>query len=265
VIIVTDRREFAYMTDGALVLLARPTTLRQAAVVEAARGYGVELVPDPPDEEPGALDDGRTLGFSVSGGAGLVVGFLPEPVPDATRLPLGPTSPTAEAIAASPAHLLIVAPGLTGPVRERDTRLAVLTAAVVETVDAVGVMFAHGVVPHRPDVFTGFARLAVESGEPLAAELAVDITAARESDTHMSFLTHGLRRYGREEFYITCPIEGMGALGFTFDLARWMLADPDNHLPTGDTVGRSAEERVVVQRVPDPAGHGPEVIRLDLS
>jgi hypothetical protein len=39
---------------------------------------------------------------------------------------------------------------------------------------------------------------------------------------------------------------------------------PGKHLPTGETVGRTADEKVLIQRVPDPAGQGPEVIRLDL-
>jgi hypothetical protein len=94
--------------------------------------------------------------------------------------------------------------------------------------------------------------------------VAVDVTAAQESPTRMSFLTHGLQRYGRDEFYVTCPVEGRGALSFVFDMARWMLTDPDKHLPTGDTVGRSEDERLAIQRVPNPTGKGPEVIRVDL-
>ena len=94
--------------------------------------------------------------------------------------------------------------------------------------------------------------------------VAVDITAAQESPSRMSFLTHGLRRYGREEFFMTCAIEGKGALAFVLSMTRWMLADPDKHLPTGDTVGRDADEKVPVQRVPNPTGDGTEVIRLDL-
>ena len=49
-----------------------------------------------------------------------------------------------------------------------------------------------------------------------------------------------------------------------FGLVRWMLSDPNKHLPTGDTIGRDADEKLVVQRVPNPTGRGPEVIRLDL-
>jgi hypothetical protein len=80
----------------------------------------------------------------------------------------------------------------------------------------------------------------------------------------MSFMTHGLTRYGREEFYITCSRTGQGALDFVYMMVRWMITDPEKHLPTGDTLGRTAEERLVVQRVPHPGGGGDDVIRLDL-
>ena len=80
----------------------------------------------------------------------------------------------------------------------------------------------------------------------------------------MSFLTHGLVRYGREEFLVSCPIEGKGAVGFVLNMARWVLAEPGRQLPNGDTVGRTADERLTITRVPSPTGTGPAVIRLDL-
>ena len=125
-------------------------------------------------------------------------------------------------------------------------------------------MLGHGRVVHRARLFAEYARHAADEGQPLGVEVAVDITAAQESPSRMSFLTHGLRRYGREEFFVTCAIEGKGALAFVLSMTRWMLADPDKHLPTGDTVGRDADEKVPVQRVPNPTGDGTEVIRLDL-
>jgi hypothetical protein len=186
------------------------------------------------------------------------------PHPDAAGMPLGITSPPAEDVAAAPAHLVVGAVGLTGDERDRDTVLAKLTAAVVDCTDAVAAMLGHGAIFHRAGIFADAAKLAADEHEPLPVELAVDITAAPESATHMSFLTHGMQRYGREELYITCPVEGTGALSLVYTIARWILGDPTVALPTGDTVGRTAEERLLVQRVPSPTGGGPDVIRLDL-
>jgi hypothetical protein len=80
----------------------------------------------------------------------------------------------------------------------------------------------------------------------------------------MSFLTHGLVRYGREEFLVTRPVSGEGALDLVFSMARWMLQDADKHLPTGDTLGRSEDETILIQREPNPTGSEDVVIRLDL-
>lgn len=250
------------MADLAFVLVRQPAAPAPAAVVAAARRYGIELTPHPsppPDAAGGGL-----LAFQMAGGASLTVATIPAPHPDAPTRPVGVTSPPSEEIASAAGHLVVAAFGLTGSARDRDTRMAMLTGAVIDTTDAVGAMLGHGLVFHRAALFADAARLAADEHEPLTVEVAVDVTAAAESTSRMSFLTHGLRRYGREEFYITCPIEGTGALSFVLSLARWMLADPDKHLPTGDTVGRTAGEKIPIQRVPDPAGQGPEVVRLDL-
>ena len=73
-----------------------------------------------------------------------------------------------------------------------------------------------------------------------------------------------MSRYGREDFFVTCPIKGKGAMDYVMGLANWMLSQPDYQLPTGDTVGRTPREKVLVQRVPSPMGNGHTVIRLDL-
>jgi hypothetical protein len=245
------------MADLAFVLVRQPTAPAPAAVVGAARRYGIELTAHGPSPD-------GVLTFDMAGGGSVSVVAIAVPLPELATRPVGMTSPPPEETSSASAHLIVAALGLTGSARDRDTRMAMLAAAIIDTVDAVGVLLGHGIVVHRAALFADAARLAADENEPLMVEVAVDITAATESPTRMSFLTHGLRRYGREEFYVTCPIHGTGALGFVLGMARWMLADPDKHLPTGDTVGRTEDEKIVIQRVPDPTAKGPEVIRLDL-
>jgi len=48
-------------------------------------------------------------------------------------------------------------------------------------------------------------------------------------------------------------------------LAKLMITDQDKVLPTGDTVGRTADEHILVQRVPSPIEGKPPVIRLDMD
>jgi hypothetical protein len=255
------------VADLAFVLVLRAVAPKAAQIVAAGRRYGLELVP-----HPAVAADESALAFDVPGGASMAVSLMPVPPPDVSRMPTGVTSPPPDLIGAARAHLVVAAFGLTGPARDRDTRMAMLAAAVVDAVegadggDVVGAMLGHGVAFHRAGVFTDAAKLAADEREPLPVEVAVDVTAAQESPTRMSFLTHGLRRYGREEeLYVTCPIEGTGALGFAVSVSRWLLAQPQAQLTTGEAVGRTADEKVLVQRVADPTGHdGPDVIRLDL-
>jgi hypothetical protein len=243
------------MPDLAFVLVSEPRYPDPASVIESARTLGIEL---------GAPSGDSPLSFELPDGGAFMVMLVEAPHPDVPHMPAGPTSPSPDEAAAAPAHMILTALGLDGQPRERDTVMAKLTAAVIQSTNAVGAMLGHGVVFHKAGLFADMAGLAAEEGL-LPPEVAIDITAAAEPDERMSFLTHGMERYGREEFFITCPIQGKGALDFVFGLVRWLLTDLEKQLPTGDTIGRTAEEKILVQRVPNPTGSGSEVIRLDLQ
>jgi hypothetical protein len=242
------------MPDLAIVLVKQPTYGDPDAVVATARKLGITL------QSTGSKDPQE---FTMDGDASMLVMLVPVPVPDADKMATGPTAVTREEAAAAPAHLLVTVLGLRGTTRERDTRLAALTAAVIDNTPAVAVTFGPGVVPHKARLFSEMAALGMQEGL-LPPEMSVDITTARETDERMSFLTHGMARHGREELYVTCPIQGKGALDFVFGMVRWLLDDPPKELPTGDTLGRSATEKILIQRVPNPTGQGPAVMRLDL-
>jgi hypothetical protein len=186
-----------------------------------------------------------------------------KPHPDVHRMPVGPTSPPLDEARAAPAHLVVTAMGLEGDEAERDLEIAALTACVIASCDAVGAMLGHGILFHKAMLFADLAKLGAEHGQ-LPVEIAVDVTAAGEPGDRMSFLTHGLRRYGREELFVSCPVRGKGALGFVYALARWMLADSEKQFPTGDTVGRTEDEKIRIQRMPSPIDPEQTVIRLDL-
>lgn len=242
------------MADVAFLLVSKPAYPDAAAVVAAAEALGIALE---------VTSEREPMGFAFGTGKHLFVMLVAAPHPDVPHMAVGATSPSPEEAAAAPAHLIVTAMGLEGDQRAIDLQMAALTACVIEGCEAVGAMLGHGVVFHKASLFADLAKLGVEHGE-LPAEIAVDVTAAPEPGDRMSFLTHGLARYGREDFYVTCPVRGRGALDFVFTMARWMLSDPHKHLPTGDTVGRTSEEKLLIQRVPSPTGSGETVIRLDL-
>lgn len=240
-----------------MILLAHARYPDPARVVASAQKLGLSLTAS----SDGDAEDGPQ-GYML-GDAPIFLMLVRAPHPDAAHMGFGPTAIEAADAVAAPAHLIVTVMAPEGAPKDDDLRLAALTAAVIENVEAVGAMLGHGVLFHKPALFAQLAALGAKTGA-LPAELAVDITTAHESETHMSFLTHNLPRYGREDFYVTCPITGQGALELLFGLVRWMLMDPNKHLPTGDTIGRTPSEKVTIQRVPSPLDNGDTVIRLDL-
>jgi hypothetical protein len=242
------------MSDLAFVLVKRAELPTSRQVIARGKQLGIALI------DAGTSD---VLAFEIASGGRLLAMLATVPHPDAAQMPPAITSPSPDEIAAARAHIVVTVLGLEGTARVRDTRMAMLASTMIDGGNAVGAMLGHGVSFRQAKLFAQMAALGVDGDLP--PELAIDITAARESATRMSFLTHNLPRYGREDFYVTCPIEGEGALDFVLGLVRWMWTDPDKLLPTGDTVGRSATEHVRIQRVPSPTGAEAQVIRLDLE
>lgn len=244
------------MSDGvslSFVLLTEARYPDPRALIAAAASFGETLTLDE------ASNDGP-MSFRLADGNLLMVMLVDAPHPDAPHMPLGLASPSPEQLDSVAAHYIVTVPSLDGPRMLADTRMARLTAAITKTSPAVAAMTAPGVVFYKADFFVN-----VVSQSEFPMLVCVDLTMAPEGEERMSMLTHGLQRYGREEFYVTASRQGQGAMDFVLGLTEWMLNDPDKHLPTGDTVGRSADEKVLVQRVPNPTGEGPEVVRLDLD
>jgi hypothetical protein len=240
--------------DIAFLLVPSAAYPKPEAVVAAAKAYGIAL-------RSTSKTDPMT--FEMDGGT-LMVMMIDAPHPDVPHMAIGPTSPTVDEMKAAPAHCIVTALGLEGTPRERDTKMAALAGAIIRPTKAIAAMLGHGAIFHKGELYAEMAALGAEEGA-LPCEIAVDVTAALEDGERMSFLTHGMERYGREELFVTCPVRGKGALDFVFMMTRWLLTDLEKTLPTGDTVGRSAKEKILIQRVPNPTGKGPEVIRLDLA
>jgi len=240
--------------DIAFVLVNTPEYPDASHVLATAKRLGIAMT--------AVEGGGEPLLFELPGGGTLIAMLMPAPHPDVASMPFGPTSPDPDEAAAAGAHYILTAQGLTGSPRERDTQMALLATTIIDNTDAVGAMLGHGVVFHKARLFAAMAELAVKDGL-LPPEIAIDITNARESEHRMSFLTHHMPRYGREDLYVTCPIRGAGALEFVFSVVRWMLTDIEREWAAGDTIGRTAEERIRIERVPSPVG-GATVIRLAL-
>ena len=236
------------------VLLSQNVYPDPAKVIADAGRLGLSLAHE--------MGEPNMLNFRIEGGGELIVMPVDEPHPDAAAMPVGPTSPEPSIIAEHVGHLVATALNLPEGPMPHDVVMGIVTTALIHSTPAVAAMLGHGAIFHRSDMFAAFVEAA---GTDIATEIAVDITAARESEDRMSFLTHGLERYGREELYVTSSIDTDGALDYVVVLAKLMITDQDKVLPTGDTVGRTADEHSLVQRVPSPIEGKPPVIRLDMD
>lgn len=237
------------------VLVSEPVYPDPAVLVAAAADLGVPLTHVPREDDGAQVYDG--------GDVSLIVMLAPMPHPDAPRMPRGPFSPPTGVLAAAPAHYIVTAQGLDGPARRIDLELLRLTAAVVKASSAVAAMLGHGIMFYPAKLFADLAET-IAAGEEIPPLVTVDIIRANEGAGRVSLLSHGLVRYGHEEFFVHGPAGGRETLGFLLAMLSGAIAQPHQHLPTGDTVGRSMEEQILVTRVPDPSGTGPSVIRLDL-
>lgn len=241
--------------DLGFVLLSAKALPDEKTLIRSAAAMGAgTLVPEGGD--PSAKD---VRVYRIGGKVTLMVALMPVPHPDISAMPMGWASPDLDP-GGAPAHLIVSGLGLAGDVRERDGTMARLVAAVLESSPAIAGMLGHGVTFIEKETFLQ----AVRDAETLPIEACVDLTVAGEGPRRASLLTHGMQRYGREEIYVTAARDQASeALNFIWGIADWLLSS-DEKLPTGDTVGRTAEEKVKVQRVPNPTGEGPQVIRLDL-
>ena len=236
------------------VLLSEHAYPDPAEVIENAGRLGIGLA-----HEMGEAD---AVTFRIDGGGTLIIGHIAAPHPDAASMPVGPTSPDPAVVSDHVGHYIVTALGLPETPLPSEVVMGIVTAAIIQASPAVAAMLGHGAIFHRADVFAA----AVEAAGPeVATMITVDITAAQEGPNRVSFLTHGLERYDREEFWVSASVAGKGALDYLMALVRWMVVDPSQVLPTGDTVGRTPDEQIVVQRVPSPIDGKPDVIRLDMD
>ena len=244
------------MADLAFIATRTPAAIDSAAVVAAIADLGLTCTSLPETTAEG------TLHFEV-GEVAIVATPISVMHPDIPNMPVGPTGADPAELSETQGHIIVAATGLEGPQVDRDAELARFTIVITAATDAVGAMLGHNSYFHEADVFAQLVIGNTAEGRP-PLPLLVSVTVAGDGSGRMSFLSHGLDRYGKEDLYVTCPVEGQGAVPFVYDMIGWFF-DLDEHLPTGDTIGRDESENIEVQRVPNPTDSERTVVRLDLD
>ncbi len=205
----------------------------------------------------------ESLHFQRVDGSSLHISLMRMPHPDAADLCAGIRSPKLEDAKHAPAFYLVIYDRGEQNVRRRDSLMARTLAAVVASSPAVGAKMNPGGFLHRPSAFEAVA--ATENPKDIPLSVCVAFTIAREGE-RCSILTHGMTRYGREDILVRAAVtESMDAYKLAFFTSDWLLIDSDNNLPTGDTVGRDAQEKLKVEREPNPIRPAETVISLRMD
>lgn len=205
--------------------------------------------------------DGNTVEVQV-GAYGSLVALIAAPVPareaDAASLfSLAAFSPEGGAPAPHHAHLVVTSPGDGLQSLVAHTRVV---AACARARRAVAVYEGNGRATHPTEFYVD---VVTASERPILVWTGISV--AEEMVGRVSILTLGIRRtLGLPDLLVTGPPTGRNtALAFLFDLLDHVVAR-GTPLAAGDTVGRSAEERIAVVYEESPLDPGVEVARIDL-
>lgn len=130
-------------------------------------------------------------------------------------------------------------------------------AAIVHASNALGVYIGSAGSVVRADVFVGMAQ---EMEIPVA--LWVDLRCVAAPDGGTSLFTVGLSQFGLLEIEIPESARNCGDLRlWTMSLASWLIEAQPTINP-GETVGLSAEEKILVEHAPSMIGREGPVMRL---
>jgi hypothetical protein len=143
-------------------------------------------------------------------------------------------------------------------------RLSWAVAAIAKASGALGVYWGNGSVAHAADFFIEGAR---DSGRPEDAMLLplwLGISVAPEANG-ISFLTLGVQKqFTLPELKLWSPLGGeWDALNCAFNLVSYIIGR-GTPVVSGETVGRTTDERLVVRYEPSPIGRPGQVMCVDL-
>jgi hypothetical protein len=144
------------------------------------------------------------------------------------------------------------------------TRLSLLTSIVAATSDvssAVGIYWGNAGATHDPKFFCEIAK---ERTTLSRLVLWIGVSIAREGGRY-NLLSYGMNQFELPDLLLVAPpAKSDGAIPFMLDLLG-MVVESGKPLPEGDTVGRSASEKLAVHYVPSPVDRKAKVWRVEMK
>jgi len=246
-------------TRIAFVLLASPLPPEPAALAAALAEMGA-ATPNAVAVEGEDGDSALTLRFDD--GATVFLPLIPTPIPkreaeEAAGFSVGPPGWTP---ARHAAHLVTVLqhPEM-DPAVERLTLLTRILAATVLTTDALGVYWGDAGATHEARFFVELARA---PGLPMP--LWSGVAAQRTAGERLQLLSLGMAQLELPEVLLELPRDqGADGVRFLYDLCLYM-AERGEPIAAGDTIGRTAEERLRASYVASPIPDRDPVLAVDI-
>lgn len=254
-------------TKLAFVLLAKPrlpagNELTRAFAPFASKECQLRVEPRVDSRK----DGGEAMVFDLTPGGHGFIGLMPTPIPnreadDAAVLSVSSLG-TGWKLPRHTAHLIVsLTDDGTVPATQRLARLTWLLAAVAQASGAVGVYWGDAGATHDPKFFLTMAK---EKEMAPRLMLWTGVNTAKRPDGSVSLLSTGMTQLGLPNLLLNAPAKSSGkALETFFDLLTY-VAKRGQALPEGDTVGRTADERLPVHYVPSPVDPKEKVWRVEL-
>jgi hypothetical protein len=250
----------------AFVLLSDAKLPKGEAVERAFRGYAVKgqslrYLPDSRDKA--TRGKYPVAAFETPGGRALV-GLIPAPVPkgeaeEAVRYSVSALDRKWK-LPPHKAHLVVTLHAQ-GDALTRISLLTSILAAIAESSSAVGIYWGDAGATHDPKFFRDIAK---ERTTMVRLALWTGISIAREGQRY-SFLSLGMKQFDLSDLLLVVPLaKSKDGIPFMFDLLG-MAVEGGKPLPEGDTVGRTATEKLPVHYVPSPVDPKVKVWRVELK
>ncbi len=250
----------------AFVLLSGAKLPKGEAIERAFRAYAVKgqslrYEPDP----QGKAKQGKypVVTFETQGGHAMV-GLIPSPVPGGEADEAVHYSVSAlDRKWKLPPHRahLVVTLRAQGDAMTRVSLLTSILGAIAEVSPAVGIYWGDAGATHDPRFFRDIAR---ERTTLSRLALWTGISIAREGKQY-SLLSLGMKQFDLPDLWLLIPPgKADEGIPFMFDLLG-MAVEGGKALPEGDTVGRTAAEKLPVHYVPSPVNPKTKVWRVEMK
>ncbi len=250
----------------AFVLLTEPQLPSQVAVVEAFAAFEPSLLMRAKPSEARSEGGKEMLSLELAGGETCFVALMPAAVPkgeadDGVKFSLS-SFRDGWKLPQHHAHLIVIFRPVPGAKAVEDlSRFTSIVAAIVKASGAVGVYWGDSGATHDAEFFTS---VAADQGVSPRILLWSGMSSAREPDGRLGLLSLGMRQLGLHDLLLVAGKSSEGSAIETFYDFLTYVAERGEPLSDGDTVGRSADEKLPVRYVPSPLDPTRKVWRVEM-